>query len=132
VSTRSDDRPGLKGAAKLAADRVRSIVALELQLAARELKRKVAAFGLAIAMLVGAAALLLFGVGFGLATIVAAIATATSLWLALLIVTGGIFVLVGVLIVVGVVAIRRATPPLPKQAIHEAKLTLEAMRNGRH
>jgi hypothetical protein len=129
---RARERPGLGGAAKAVADRARSIVRLELQLAATELKRKVAALGIGIAMLVGAALFALFGLGFALATVTAAIATALSTWLALLIVTAGLFVLVGVLAVLGIGAIRKGSPPVPEQAIAEAKLTAEAVKNGKH
>ena len=123
---------GLGGAAKAVADRARSIVRLEIQLALNELKRKVAALGIGIAMLVGAAVFALFGLGFALATIAAAIATALSTWLALLIVAAGLFLVVGVLVVLGIAAIKKGTPPVPEQAIAEAKLTSEAVKNGKH
>jgi hypothetical protein len=131
MSTHTDGRPGLGGAAKLVADRARSIVRLEIQLAVSEVKRKVVALGLGIAMLAAAAVLLLFALGFALATIAAEIATALSTWLALLIVTGGLFLLVGLLAAVGIGAIRKGTPPVPEQAIREAKLTVEAVKNGK-
>jgi hypothetical protein len=121
----------LGGAAKLVADRARSIVRLELQLAAAEVKRKAAALGVGIALLVGAAVFGLFALAFALATVAAAIATAVSTWLALLIVTGGLFLLVGVLAAVGIGAIRKGAPPVPEQAIAEAKLTAEAVKNGK-
>ncbi len=105
--------PRLGGAAKAVADRARSIVRLELQLAATELKRKVAALGIGIAMLVGAALLSVFALAFALATVAAAIATAVSTWLALLIVTGGLVLLVGVLAALGIGAIRKGAPPSP-------------------
>jgi len=132
MATRADDRPGLKGAAKLVADRARSIVQLEIQLALSELKQKVAAIGIGIALLAGAAVLLIFAVGFALATIAAAIATAVSTWLALLIVTGALVLLIGLLVAIGVRSIRKGSPPLPEQAIQEAKLTVEAVKNGKH
>jgi hypothetical protein len=122
----------LGGAAKAVADRARSIVRLEIQLAITELKRKGAAIGIGIALLAAAAVLALFGLGFALATIAAAIATTVSTWLALLIVTGALFVLVGLLAVVGIAAIKKGSPPVPEQAINEAKLTAEAMKNGKH
>jgi hypothetical protein len=122
----------LGGAAKLVADRARSIVRLELQLAAAEVKRKAAALGVGIALLVGAAVFGLFALAFALATVAAAIATAVSTWLALLIVTGGLFLLVGVLAAVGIGAIRKGAPPVPEQAIAEARLTAEAVKNGKH
>jgi len=132
MPTRAGERPGLGGAAKLVADRARSIVRLELQLAASELKRKVAALGVGIAMLVGAAVFALFGLGFALAAAAAAIATVFSTWLALLIVAGGLFVMVGGLAVLGIGALRKGAPPVPEQAIAEAKLTAEAVKNGKH
>jgi len=124
-------RPGLGGAAKVVADRARSIVRLEIQLAVSELKGKVAAIGLGIALLAGAAVFALFAVGFALATVAAAIATTLSTWLALLIVTGALFLIVVLLALVGIGAIRKGTPLVPEQAIREAKLTAEAVKNGK-
>jgi hypothetical protein len=132
MPTRAGERPGLGGAAKLVADKASSIVRLELALAAAELKKKLFALGLGIALLVGAALFGVFAFAFGLATIAAALATVVSTWLALLIVTGGLFVLVGLLAVVGINRISKGTPPVPEQAIAEAKLTTEALRNGKH
>jgi hypothetical protein len=126
------ERPGLAAAAKLVADRVRSIIRLELQLAAAELKKKVVALGLGIGLLVGAGLFGLFALGFGLAAAAAAIATALSTWLALLIVAGGLLLLSGVLGVLAVGALRRGTPPVPEQALEEARLTTEALKNGSH
>jgi hypothetical protein len=129
---RAGEKAGLGGAAKAVADRARSIVRLELQLAATEVKRKVAALGVGIGLLVGAALYAFFALAFALATVTAAIATVVSTWLALLIVTGGLFLLVGVLAALGIGAIRKGTPPVPEQAIAEAKLTAEAVKNGKH
>ena len=41
-------------------------------------------------------------------------------------------VLVGVLAVLGISRISKGTPPVPEQAIAEAKLTTEALKNGKH
>jgi membrane protein implicated in regulation of membrane protease activity len=132
MPTHAGERRGLGAAAKLVSERASSIVRLELQLAAAELKKKVVALGLGIALLVGAALFGLFALGFALATIAAALATAVSTWLALLIVTGALFLLVGLLALLGIASLRKATPPVPTQAIAEAKLTTEALKNGRH
>jgi|SRR5438132_13154234 len=120
------------GAAKLVADKASSVVRLELALAAAELKRKLRALGLGIVLVAVAAIFVVFGLIVGLATIAAALATVFATWLALLIVTGGLFVLAGVLAVVGIGRIKKGTPPVPEQAIAEAKLTAEALRNGKH
>jgi putative superfamily III holin-X len=120
------------GAAKVVADKARSIVQLELALAAAELKKKLFALGIGIALLAAAALLGILAVIFGLATGAAALATVFSTWLALLIVTGGLLVGVAVLAVVGIRLVSKGTPPVPEQAIAEAKLTTEALRNGKH
>jgi uncharacterized membrane protein YqjE len=127
---RAGERPGLGGAAKLVADRARSIVRLELQLAATELKHKLAALGIGIGLLVGAALFGFFALAFLLATIAAAIATALSTWLALLVVTGGLVLLVVALAGVGLALIKKGVPPVPEHALEEAKRTAEALKNG--
>jgi hypothetical protein len=130
MPTRVGERPGLGGAAKLVADHARAIVRLELELAVAELKKKVAALGLGIGLLVGAALFGLFALAFALAAAAAAIATVVSTWLALVIVMGGLFLLAGVLGVLGLGAVRKGTPPVPQQALEEARLTTEAIKDG--
>jgi hypothetical protein len=79
------------------------------------------------------AVLLLYAVGFGLAAAAAGIATAVPVWAALLIVTGGIVLLAAVLGLIAVTSIKKGTPPVPEQALQEAKLTTEALKgNGHH
>lgn len=121
---------GLGAAAKAVSERVSSIVRLEIQLALSELKRKVVALGLGIGLLVGAGIFLLFMLGFAFATVAAAFATFLSTWLALLIVTGILLLLAGLLGALGITAVSKGSPPVPEQAIQEAKLTSEALKNG--
>ena len=121
---------GLGAAARAVSERVSSIVRLEIQLAVSELKRKVVALGLGIGLLLGAGIFLLFMLGFAFATVAAALATFLSTWLALLIVTGLLLLLAGVLGFVGITMVSKGTPPVPEQAIAEAKLTTEALKNG--
>jgi hypothetical protein len=98
-----------------------------------ELKRKVAALGIGIGLALGGAIFGLFALGFTFATIAAALATVVDTWLALLIVTAALLGLAGTLVVLGLGAIKRGSPPVPEQAIEEAKLTAEALRsNGTH
>ena len=123
---------GLGAAVKEVAERASSIVRLELELAAMEVKRKVVALGLGIALAIAAAIMLLFVIGFAFATIAAALATAVSTWLALLITTAIVLVFAVVLGVLGMLKIKQGSPPVPEQAIREAKLTTEALKsNGR-
>jgi len=133
MPTRAGERSGgLGGAAKLVADKASAIVRLELALAAAELKQKLFRLGLGIGLVIGAAVFVFFAIGFALATIAAALATFLSTWLALLIVAGGLFLLAAVLGVVGGRNLSKGSPPVPEQAIAEAKLTTEALRNGHH
>jgi uncharacterized membrane protein YqjE len=127
------DPPGLGTSAKSVAEHASTLVRLELELAALELKRKAAKLGVGIGLALAAALLLVYAVGFGLATIAAGIATALPVWAALLIVTGVIVLAVAILGFVALKLVQKATPPVPEQAIQEAKLTTEALkRNGRH
>jgi hypothetical protein len=123
---------GLAGAAKQLAERASTLIRLELELAGLELKRKAGLFGTGIGLAVGAAVLVFYGVGFGLAAIAAGIATATSVWLALLIVFIGLLLVAGVLGFFAQRAIKKATPPVPEQAIQEAKLTTEVLKHNGH
>jgi hypothetical protein len=106
------------------------VVALEVELALLELKRKFAALGLGIGLLVVSAALGLFALGFGLAAVAAGFATFLPTWLALLVVAAGLLVLAGALVAAGLARVRKAAPPVPELALLEAKLTTEALKNG--
>jgi uncharacterized membrane protein YqjE len=123
---------GLGFAARQFAERASTLVRLELELAALELKRKVGYLAKGIIFSLVAAVLLVFALGFGLATIAAGIATATSTWVALLIVTGGLVLVAGLLGALALRALKKGTPPVPEQALHEAKLTTEALKHDGH
>jgi membrane protein implicated in regulation of membrane protease activity len=121
---------GVGAAAKQVAEHASALARLELELAGLELKKKAVALGLGAGLLIGAAVLGLFMLGFALAALAAGIATFVSTWLALLIVTGGLGLLAGLLGLLGLGRIKRATPPMPEQAIEEAKKTTEALRSA--
>jgi len=121
---------GLSGATKRVADHARSIVQLEIQLAASELKRKVAALAIGIGLAVGAALLGLLALLFGLAAATAGIATALPVWLSLLIMFGSLLLLAAMLGAIGAALLRKGSKPVPEQAIAEAQITTEALRNG--
>jgi hypothetical protein len=133
MPTRETERPGVGTAAKEVAEHASSLARLELELAALEVKRKVGALGLGIGLVAGAGIFFLFALGFGLAAGAVALALLVSTWLALLIVFVGLVLLAGMLALLGLRAIKKGAPPVPKQAIDEARLTTEALRgNGSH
>jgi hypothetical protein len=127
----TETNAGVGPAAKQVAEHASSLARLELELAALELKKKAQTFATGIGLGVGGALFAVFTLGFAFATIAAGLATTVSTWLALLITTGILLVLTAVLAGVGVLLIRKSTPPLPEQAIEEARRTTEALkRNG--
>ena len=126
------ESPGLGTSAKGVAEHASTLVRLEMELAALELKKKASQLGIGIGLALGAALFLLFGLGFALATIAAGIATALPWWASLLIVTAGVLLVAAILGLLGKRLINKGTPPVPEQAITEAKLTTEALKsNGR-
>ena len=122
-------RAGVGEAARSVSEHLSTILRLELELATMELKRKVAALGIGIGLGIGALIFLVFMLGFAFATVAAALATAMATWLALLIVTGALLLLVGLLGVLALKSITKGTPPVPEQAIREAKLTTDALKS---
>src|SRR5919197_4320990 len=123
----TETNAGVGPAAKQVAEHASSLARLELELAVLELKRKVASLGIGIGVGAGALIFALFFLGFGFATLAAGLATTMSTWLALLITTLILLGVAGVLGLVAFVKIRKGTPPVPEQAIEEAKRTSEAL-----
>lgn len=125
-------KPGVGEAAKQVAEHASAIAKLELELAGLELKRKAGALGAGVGLGLGAALLALYGLGFLLATAAVALALVLDAWLALLLVSVGLLVVAGILGVLARARIRRGTPPVPEQAIREARLTSEALKANGH
>ena len=128
MPTREAEHVGIGEAVSEVAEHARSIATLEARLALAELKQKVAALAVGIGAGVGAGVLALFALGFGAATLAAALELVLATWLALLIVTLLFLLVAGTLGVVAFMALKRGTPPVPEQAIEEAKLTTEALK----
>ena len=132
MPTRETDSQGVGAAVKEVAERTSSIVRLELELAALELKRKVVSLGVGIGLGIGAAVMLVFMVAFVYAAIGAALALAMPTWAALLVVAGILLLQAALFGLLALNRIKKGTPPVPEQAIQEAKLTTEALKsNGR-
>ena len=131
VTTASEgsDSRGLGAVAKEVAEHASALARLELELAGLEIKGKLGSLGLGIGLTVGAAVFLLFALGFGLAAGAAGLATFLPTWLALLIVFGALLLVAIVLGLLGLGRIKRGTPPVPEQAIAEAKRTSAALKS---
>jgi hypothetical protein len=120
----------LARAAERVAEHARRVVQLELELASLELKRKIAALGLGLALLVASVVFGLFALGFALAAAATGLATFLPTWLALLLVAAGLLVLAGALAAIAIARFRKGSPPVPELALLEARLTTEALKHG--
>jgi hypothetical protein len=129
MPTRAAEGESLGSAAKQVAEHASALVRLELELAKLEVGKKFGALGVGIGLAIGAALVGVYAVGFLFATIAAALATFLATWLALLIVTLFLLVVAGVLGALALGRFKRGTPPVPEQAIEEAKLTTEALKS---
>jgi hypothetical protein len=89
----AEQNPGVVAAANQVSDHARALAKLKLELLRLELKTKATAVGFGV----GAALLALYGLGFLLATIAVALALVLDTWLALLLVTLGIFAIAAIL-----------------------------------
>lgn len=109
--------------------RMRSLVQLNIELAKLEGKQKATALGVAGGLGAVAAVLVVYGIGFGLATVAAGLSEALPLWLSLLIVTGVILLAATICGLLAVRFARKASPPKPSQALEEAERTVDALRS---
>ena len=119
---------GVGAAAKEVAEHASAIAHLEAELARLELKQKVSALGTGIGLAVTAGLFAVFMLGFLFLTIAAGLATFMPTWLALLAVTLLLLVLAATLGLLAKRMIAKSTPPLPEQAIEEARLTTAAVK----
>jgi Putative Actinobacterial Holin-X, holin superfamily III len=124
---------GVGEAAKQVAEHASTLARLELELAALELKRKVTALAIGIGLALTAVVLALYMLGFALAGAAAGIASVVPTWAALLIVAGGLLLVIVVLGLLAARSFQQGSPPVPEQAIEEAKITQEALKSdGSH
>ena len=132
MPTRAADGPGVGTSAKQVAEHASTLAKLELELAGLELKKKVVAFGTGLGLRIAAAIVGVYALGFLFATVAVALATFLDAWLAVLLVTVGLLTLAAILGFLAIGRFKRATPPVPEQAIREAKLTTEALKANGH
>ena len=123
---------GLADATRRVADHARSLVQLEVQLAMTELKRKIAALGVGIGLLIVSLVLLGLALLFALAAAAVGLTYVLSVWASLLVMCGALALLALLLAAVGVAALKRGAKPLPEQAIEEARLTREGLQDAEH
>jgi hypothetical protein len=120
---------GFVARTKSVKQRTQSLVRLNLELATLEARQKATALGVAGVLALLAGILVVYAIGFAFASAAAGISEALPLWLSLLIVTGAIFLLAAVAGLLAVRFAKKASPPMPEQAIEEAERTVEALQS---
>ena len=110
--------------------RGQKLVELNVELLKAELKKKVQEYGGAIGMLAAAGLLALYALGFLLATITVALALFLPTWLALLIVTLVLFLIIAILVLAGRSKLQKLQAAPPAQAPAEAKITIATAKDG--
>ncbi len=120
---------GLLSEAKSVKGRVQTLVQLNLELAKLEGKKKATSVGVAGGLGLAAAVLVVYGIGFALATAAAGLNEAFPVWLSLLIVTAVILVVAAILGYLALRTARKAVPPKPELAIEEAERTIGTLQS---
>lgn len=100
----------------------------ELKLASAEMSAKGKKAGIGAGLFGGAGILGAYGVGALVAAAIAGLAVPLNAWAAALIVAGVLFALAGVLALVGKKEVTAAVPPVPEEAIESVKLDLDAVK----
>ncbi|MGA8993305.1 MAG: phage holin family protein [Nocardioidaceae bacterium] len=102
----------------------------ELRLAQAEMTHKAKHAGVGAGLLGGAGVVALYGVGALVATVILALALVVPPWLAALIVTVVLFVIAGVVALVGKKQVTQATPAAPQQTIENVKQDVATIKGG--
>jgi Putative Actinobacterial Holin-X, holin superfamily III len=104
----------------------------ELRLAQLEMARKGKQAGLGLGMLAGGGVIAWFGLACLVACAITAVATAVAAWLAALIIGAALLMLAATAAAIGSRRLRKATPPVPKEAIGSVKADVEELKERAH
>jgi putative superfamily III holin-X len=115
---------------QLASEQLSRLVRDELTLAKAELAEKGKRAGIGAGLFGGAGVLAMYGLGAAIATGIIALSLVLPLWLAALIVTVVLFVMAGVLALLGKSQISRAVPPEPLAAIESVKADVDEVKHA--
>lgn len=123
-----DLRTRLASSLKDVRGRGQRLVQLNVELLKAELRAKGEKYGVAVGMFLAAGLLALYALGFALATVAVALHLVLPLWLSLLVVTIGLFLVTLLLVLIGRDRLLRAGSPAPDKAIAEARASITAAK----
>jgi Flp pilus assembly protein TadB len=104
-----------------ASEQMSELVRAEFRLGMAEAKDKARQAGMGAGLLGAAGLVALYGVGAGLAAAIAALSMVLPIWAAALIVAGVLFIVAAVLAFIARRRFRRGMPPVPVQALHSTR-----------
>ncbi|HWS35050.1 MAG TPA: phage holin family protein [Actinoplanes sp.] len=113
-----------------ASEQLSRLVRDEITLAKAELAEKGKRAGIGAGLFGGAGVLAMYGVGAAIATGVIALDLVLPLWLAALTVTVVLFVVAGVLALLGKKQVSKAVPPEPSAAIESVKADVDEVKHA--
>jgi hypothetical protein len=127
-SERDSDERSLSELVQQLSDQTTTLARREVELAKAEMAIKAKRLGVGAGAFGAAGIVALFAVGALTATLILALATAMSAWLAALIVTAVYGAVAGVLALVGRQRVEAGTPPVPERAIESSKQDVETAK----
>jgi len=111
---------------------VSTLIRDELALARIELTRKGKKAGVGAGLFGGAGVVALYGVGALLTAAIAALALVLPIWASALIVAAVLFVVAGIVALLGKKNLSQATPPLPAEAVEGIKTDAQIIKERAH
>ncbi|HEY9472340.1 MAG TPA: phage holin family protein [Mycobacteriales bacterium] len=130
-TTETQDQPTAALLRQLA-EQVSTLVRDEVELARAELRQKGRRAGAGAGALGIGGVLALYGGGVLVATVILAIDTVLPSWLAALLVGLALLMVAGAAALAGRDQIRKATPPVPEQAVESAREDIDTARERMH
>jgi len=129
--TRAEERPAGELVKDLS-EQISRLVRDELRLAQLEMTRKGKQAGLGVSMFAGGGVFAWFGLGCLIACAIIAIAGVVAAWLAALIVGVALLLLAAIAALVGKGRLKKATPPVPGDAIGNVRADVEELKERTH
>jgi hypothetical protein len=115
---------------RLAAEQISRLVRDELALARAEMSVKARRFGTGAGLFGAAGAVALYGVGALIATVILLLALVLRAWAAALIVAGVLFAIAGVMALIGRGQLRRAAPAAPEETLDSVKADVQTVTDA--
>ncbi|TDC59637.1 phage holin family protein [Micromonospora sp. KC207] len=124
---RTESEPSTAELVQRATEQVSRLVRDELALARAELTRKGKHAGIGIGLFGGGGALALYGLGALVAAAILLLALVVPAWLAALIVAVALFLVAGILALVGKKQVSQAVPPVPAATVRSVRADVDTV-----